>query len=396
MKVVEGVYWVGTKDPGLRDFHSYTPYFGSSYNAFLVVGSKASALVDTTKPHLLGDLVARVKGVLGDFAKIDYIVVNHNEPDHMGALAEVMRLAPRAKVLATKKGVEGALKFFGDVPAERFQEVKAGDAVDLGGLSLQFLPTPMVHWPESMTTLVPERRLALTNDAFGQHFVGESIFDDEAPKDILLRELKKYYASIVDMVNPAPVKKALKALKEFEPQIIAPSHGVMWRSMVKEVLDLYERWASGQVLPKVTLIYDTMYGSTERMAQAVARWLEAQGLPVITYKVSVTDPQEYLADLMDSAGVAVGAPTMHNGMYPPVAFALEYLRHMSKRRRVGLGFGSYGWGGGAERDLERYFSDAGVESVGFWKSKFRPSAEDLGAGEELVKSFAEKVKEAVK
>ncbi len=392
MKVVEGVYWVGTKDPGLRDFHSYTPYLGSSYNAYLVVGSKGAALVDTTKPHLFGDLVARVEKVIGDFSKLNYIVVNHNEPDHMGALAEAMRLAPGATVLATKKGVEGALKFFGSLPSERFQAVKAGDAVDLGGLSLQFLPTPMVHWPESMATLVPERRLALTNDAFGQHYTGEALFDDEAPREIILRELKKYYASIVDMVNPGPVKKAVAALKEFGPEIIAPSHGVIWRKGVKEVLDLYERWASGETLPKVTLIYDTMYGSTERMAQAVARWLEEEGLPVVVYKASVTDPQEYLADLLDSAGVAVGAPTMHNGIYPPVAFALEYLRHMSKRRRFGLGFGSYGWGGGAERDLSRYFSDAGIEEVGFWKAKFRPSTEDLEAGRALVREFAEKVK----
>lgn len=271
--------------------------------------------------------------------------------------------------------------------------VKSGDTFDLGGTTLSFYPIPMVHWPDSMATHAPEPGVLMPNDAFGQHYSTEALFDDEAPRELVLRELQKYYASIVDLLNPVPVQKAVEAVKSLSPKIIAPSHGVIWRTRPQDPISLYEVWASGSVDRRATLVYDTMYGATEDMAKVMEEGFETEGVPLSVYRAAVSDFQEILVDTMVSKGIIIGGPTMNNHLYPPVAFFLDYLATSAKRERCGFVFSAYGWGGGAEKDILAYFERAGIKPFGEpWRVRFRPTTDDLKAGLESAREFARLVK----
>jgi flavorubredoxin len=390
-EITKGIFWVGAKDFTLRDFHSYWTSRGTTYNAYLVRGNR-SALVDTVKETHFDQLLRRVE-TLVPLEELDYLVVNHCELDHMGSLERILSLAPRAKVIASAKGAEGILLHFPGLSGREITVVKPGDTLDLGGITLAFYPIPMVHWPDSMATYAVEPGVLMPNDAFGQHYAAEALFDDEAPKELVLRELQKYYASIVDLLNPVPVRKAIEAVKSLSPKIIAPSHGVIWRAMSQDVIALYEAWASGSVEVKATLVYDTMYGATEAMARIIEEGFESEGVPISVYRASVSDFQEVLADTMVSRGIIVGGPTMNNRLYPPVAFFLEYLAMSARRERLGFVFSAYGWGGGAEKDILGYFEQSGIKpACEPWRVRFRPTDQDLSSGLEMAKAFARLIK----
>ncbi|MGB9590620.1 MAG: FprA family A-type flavoprotein, partial [Candidatus Hydrothermia bacterium] len=295
-EITNGIFWVGAKDFSLRDFHSYKTTKGTTYNAYLIKANK-SALVDTVKEPHFDQMVRRIEALL-PLKDLDYLVVNHCELDHMGSVERLLALAPKAKVITSAKGAEGLLLHFPALSDRDITVVKAGDTLDLGGITLSFYPIPMVHWPDSMATYAAELGVLMPNDAFGQHYSTEALFDDESPTELVLRELQKYYASILDLLNPGPVQKAVEAVKSLSPRIIAPSHGVIWRRDVQKVIELYETWASGSIESRATLIYDTMYGATEEMAKAIEEGFEAEGVPLSVYKASVSDFQEVLTDAM--------------------------------------------------------------------------------------------------
>ncbi len=390
-EITKGIFWVGAKDFPLREFHSYETTRGTTYNAYLVRGEK-TALVDTVKETHFDQLLRRVEAII-PLKDLDYLVVNHCELDHMGSVEQVLSLAPKAKVIASAKGAEGLLIHFPGLSGREITVVKAGDTLDLGGITLSFYPIPMVHWPDSMATLAVEPGVLMPNDAFGQHYATEALFDDEAPRELVFRELQKYYASIIDLLNPGPVQKVVEAVKSLSPKIIAPSHGVIWRRDVQKVIELYETWASGSVEPRATMVYDTMYGATEDMARIIEEAFEAEGVPLSVYRASLSDFQEVLADTMVSRGILVGGPTMNNHLYPPVAFFLEYLAMASKRDKHGFVFSAYGWGGGAEKDILAYFERAGIKPFGeTWRARFRPSDADLSTGFDKAREFARLIK----
>lgn len=390
-EIAKGIFWVGAKDFSIRDFHSYQTTRGTTYNAYLVRAGK-TALVDTVKETLFEQMQRRVESIIS-LKELDYLIINHCELDHMGSAEKILTLAPNAKVIASAKGAEGFLLHFPGLRGREITVVKSGDTLDLGGITLSFYPIPMVHWPDSMATYALEPGVLMPNDAFGQHYATEALFDDQAPRELVLRELQKYYASIVDLLNPGPVKKAVEAVKSLSPRIIAPSHGVIWRRDVGEVIRLYETWAGGSVEPRATLIYDTMYGATERMARIIEEGFETEEVPLSVYKASASDFQEVLADAMLSRGIIVGAPTMNNHLYPPVGFFLEYLAMSAKRKRLGFVFSAYGWGGGAENDIISYFERAGITPFAEpWRVRFRPTDTDLKAGLEKAREFARAIK----
>jgi len=390
-EITKGIFWVGAKDFSLREFHGYWTTRGTTYNAYLVRGEK-TALVDTVKETHFDQLLRRIETIMSP-ADLDYLVVNHCELDHMGSLERLLSIATKAKVIASAKGAEGILLHFPGLSGREITVVKPGETLDLGGITLAFYPIPMVHWPDSMATYAVEPGVLMPNDAFGQHYATEALFDDEAPEGLILRELQKYYASIVDLLNPVPVRKAVEAVKSLSPRIIAPSHGVIWRTRPREVLALYEAWASGSVENKATLVYDTMYGATETMAKVIEEGFEAEGVPLSVYRASVSDIQEVLADTMVSKGIIVGGPTMNNSVYPPLALFLEYLAMSARRDRLGLVFSAYGWGGGAEKDILEYFNKAGIRPVGDpWRVRFRPTDQELSAGFEMAREFARLIK----
>ena len=266
VELKKGIYWVGAIDWNIRDFHGYSTHKGSSYNAYLVVGEK-TALVDTVKAPFFEEMMGRIREVLPP-EKIDYVIVNHVEMDHSGSLPLFKEALPKVEVMCSPRAEEELkLHYGGKFP---LKVVKTGDILELGEKTLTFVEIPMVHWPDSMVTYVKEAKVLLPNDAFGQHIASTERFDDELGWDAIRPEATKYYANIVMPYGPQ-VLKALEALQGIEIEVIGPSHGIIWRKHIPEIVASYERWAKGETEKKALIVYDTMWDGTRRLAEAAAR-----------------------------------------------------------------------------------------------------------------------------
>jgi len=352
------IYWVGVVDWNIRDFHGYTTTRGSTYNAYLVLDEKI-ALIDTVKEHFADEFLARLREHV-DPKDIAYIVSNHTEPDHSGNIQAVLEIAPNATLVASPRGVKGLAAYYG--PTRRVQEVKTGDEISLGKRTLHFINTPMLHWPDSMFTYVPEEKLLFSMDAFGQHFATSGRFDDEVPFDVLMAEAKKYYANIV-MPFGKIVARTLDAAKDLAIETIACSHGVIWRKYVSEIVSAYADWPVCKAVPKVLVIYDTMWESTEIMARAVLEGVAAEGVDCRLLRVSKNDLTDLATEMLDTACVAVGSPTLNNGMLPTVAEFLTYIAGLKPTGKAGLAFGSHGWSGGGAEQAAGLLEKTGVELI---------------------------------
>jgi anaerobic nitric oxide reductase flavorubredoxin len=355
----EGVYWVGAIDWNVRNFHGYSTHLGTTYNAYLVVDDKI-ALIDTVKAPFYGEMLGRIKEIV-DPSAIDYIVSNHVEMDHSGALPMMVKEAAGAKLITMERFGESGLKetFHADW---ELTTVKEGGEISLGRRKLVFIPTPMLHWPDSMATYLAEENLLFSMDAFGQHLATSSRFDDEVGLDVLMPEAKKYYANIL-MPFGDLILRALDRLSGLKIDIIAPSHGVIWRSHLKEITDAYAAWGRGDTKSKALVVYDTMWGSTERMAQALVEGIASAGVEVKLFNLSRTDRSDVIKDVQDAGALLVGSPTLNNGMFPTVADFLCYLKGLKPKGKVGAAFGSHGWAGGAVRQVEEELSGAGIEVI---------------------------------
>ncbi|MBI5544220.1 MAG: FprA family A-type flavoprotein [Deltaproteobacteria bacterium] len=374
-KIKEGIYWVGGIDWSLRLFHGYSTPRGTTYNAYLVVGEKKTALIDTVKSYLSEELLERVSSVI-DLAKLDYLVCNHVEMDHSGAIPRVLERAPNATVVTCANGEKGLREHFHR--DFRFQQVKTGDKLDLGGKTLSFVTTPMVHWPDNMVCYLPEDRLLFSNDSFGQHYASPERFDDELPLHLVVEEAQKYFGNIVLCFLPM-VAKALEAVSGLDIDMIAPSHGLIWRSHVRTILEHYKRWTSNQPEERAIVVYDTMWDSTAKMARAISGAFENRGVPAKLYDLKESHISEIMTDVVVSRYICVGSPTLNNSILPTVASFLTYLRSLSPKKRVGLAFGSYGWGGQSIEQVNGYLKDCGFDLLEPVKAKYVPDAETLHA-----------------
>jgi len=275
VEIKPNVYWVGGIDWDLRNFHGYVTPRGSTYNSYLIIDDKIT-LVDTVKHYLADEMLDRIRAVV-DPEEIDYVLVNHVEMDHSGSMPMVMEVAPNASIVTTSKGEKALEMHYGK--DWEYMIVKTGDELKTGSRTLRFVETPMVHWPDNMVTYVPEDGLLLSNDAFGQHIASTERFVDEMGWDIVREEAASYYANIVfpygDQVN-----KALDVVETLPLEMIAPSHGLIWRSHLTELLREYRKWAGNETDRKALIVYDTMWGSTKEMALALQEGLEACGVPV--------------------------------------------------------------------------------------------------------------------
>ena len=351
MKPVEikpGIYWVGGIDWDLRNFHGYLTQRGSTYNAYLIIDKKP-VLVDTVKHYLCEEMLSRIRQVI-DPARIDFLVSNHVEMDHSGSISRILELAPQAKVISSPQGEKGLRRHF--TADWDFQVVGSGDEVKIGQRTLKFLLTPMVHWPDSMATYIPEEKLLLPNDAFGQHIATAERFDDEVGWDIAYEEAAKYYANIV-LPYGEQVKKALDAVSGLDIDMVAPSHGLIWRSYLSKILDAYYRWAANDAEQRAVIVYDTMWGSTEKIAQSLCQALEAAGLPVTMRSLKTNHISAVMADVLRAKLILIGSPTLNNGMLPSMGAFLTYLKGLRPKTRIGFAFGSYGWGGQAVGEIEK-------------------------------------------
>ncbi len=371
-EIKKGIYWVGAIDWDLRNFHGYLTQRGSTYNAYLIIDEKVT-LVDTVKDYLTEEMFERIETII-DPSKIDYIVSNHVEMDHSGAIPAVLDRAPNATVVASPNGVRGLKEHYGD--SINYLAVKNGDSLDLGERSIDFVLTPMIHWPDNMVGYMPQEKLLFSNDAFGQHLASSERVDEEYPVDVIMEEARKYYANIV-LPFGIQVQKALVDVSKLDVEMIAPSHGIIWKKYISEIVAEYTKWASNKTEKKAVICYDTMWDSTKKQAYAIQSVLEDKGYSTSVYNVSLTHISDIMTDIITAEYVCVGSPTLNNNMLPTVAAFLTYLKGLAPKNRKAIAFGSYGWGGQSIGQVETILNESGFDVKSVQKSKYIPFKEEL-------------------
>jgi len=385
-KLTDGVFWVGYVDWSVRDFHGYTTGRGSTYNAYLVMAQK-TALIDTVKATYVAELLSGVKAHL-PLEKVDYIVCNHAEPDHSGGLPATVKACPNAVVVCNAK-CKDALAHHYDVSNWKFQVVKDTETLALGGKTLQFFDTPMVHWPESMATYLVEHAVLFSMDAFGQHYASGYRFDDESDMCEVMQEAKTYYANIV-LPYGRPVATTLARLGSLKLAIVAPSHGVIWRSHFAEILAAYQDWMTCKPVKKVIVVYSSMWNSTRLMAEEVAAGAEELPVEVKLIDASATSDTQIVTDVMDCAAFAAGSPTLNMGIMPRMAATLTYLRGLKPVGKAGFAFGSYGWAAKGVEEVAQYLQAMQATPVCEPVScRFAPDAATLGKCHAAGRALAE-------
>jgi anaerobic nitric oxide reductase flavorubredoxin len=389
LQVKEGVYWVGSVDWDIKNFHGYITHRGTSYNSYLLLSDKV-ALVDSVKAPFYETWVRHIKDII-DPKKIDYIISNHAEPDHSGSLYKFYKEeAPQSKIIATERGKNTLIKYYGEVPITTIKEMSE---LSLGGKTLKFVAVPMAHWPDSMVTYIPEDKLLLSNDAFGQHLASTARFDDEVDSDLLFHEAEAYYANILMPLRGA-VGRAMKALGDLPIEAIAPSHGVIWRKDIEGILNKYSQWISGYTKPKVVIAYDTMWNSTKSIAYAIAEGIVSESIETRVYNLTENHRSDVITDILEASVVLVGSPTLNNHVYPSVAEFLAYMRGLKPMNKIGAGFGSYGWAGGAKRFVEEQMKLAGIELIeSDLDFVFKPNEDEWKKSYDFGVMIAKKLKE---
>lgn len=387
MKAIEikkDIYWVGAIDWSVRNFHGYTTNRGATYNAYLILDEKIT-LIDTVKEPFKEELLERISDII-EPEKIDYVVSNHVEMDHSGSIPRIMEICKNATIITSApSGLKGLTAHYGD--SYSYEAVKAGGSISLGKRSLSFVPTPMLHWPDNMVTYCPEENLLFSNDAFGQHYACSQLFDDECPLSIVIEEAKKYYANII-MLYGKQTQGALKVVQGLDIDMIAPSHGVIWRSHIKDILSAYKEWSDNNPETGAVVVFDSMWHSTEKIARTITEAFTQKGIPVKFYDLKENHMSDIVPDVLTSKYIAVGSPTLNNGMLPTVAAFLCYLKGLSPKNRKAFAFGSYGWGGQSIGQVEEQLKACGfdicLEAI---KVPYIPSKEQLKEIEEQILSL---------
>ena len=375
VSLAEGINWVGVVDWNLRDFHGYTTRRGATYNSYLIQDEK-TVLVDTVKHTFSNELLRNICELV-DPEKIDYIIVNHVEMDHSSSLPVIAKYAKNATIIASPRGKDAIIEHYG--ANFNIQTVKTGDQLKLGKRTLQFVEAPMLHWPDSMFTYVVEDKILMPNDAFGQHLASSERFDDEVDAHVLMEEATIYYANILMPLAPLIARKLEEVTKMGIPiDMIAPSHGIIWRSDPSKIIEAYSNWSAGLSKNKAVIVFDTMWGSTDMMARAVAEGVASQGVDVKLLKLRAANRTEAMTEITDAKAVVVGSPTLNNGMFPTLGSFLTYATGLKPKGKLWAFFGSYGWGGGAVKAMTEMAQKAGFEvyeqSI---QVKYVPDSEDL-------------------
>lgn len=355
VELAKGIYSVGAVDWTMRNFHGYETPQGITYNAYLIVDEKI-CLVDTVKAPFAKELLERISQIV-DPGKIDYIVCNHTEPDHASALPIIMEKAPQAKVVLTAQGKESIVKHYHK--EYDFQVVKEGDVLDLGRNKLHFITMSMLHWPDSMASYLDGEEILFSNDAFGQHISTSKKFDDENEISNIMHEASKYYANIL-MPYTRLVGKAVGKTGAVPIKMIAPSHGVIWRKHIVDILKKYEQWGSGYHNGSVVIVYDSMWGATEDMARRILEGVSAAGVTVKLHRLTTSPLSDIINDILEAGGVIVGSSTQHNDILATMGGFLTYLKGLRPVNKIGAAFGAYGWAGGAQKTIEESLKASGI------------------------------------
>ncbi len=395
VQIAENIWWVGAIDWSLRDFHGYSTPRGTTYNSYLLIGEDRKILIDTVKAPYFDEMMHRISSVI-DPSEIDIIVSNHSEMDHTGSLVRTVEAIKPERVLASAMGKKHIAAQLGWDGAE---VVKSGDTLDAGGMTLHFMETRMLHWPDSMVTWVPERRVLFSQDITGLHLATRALWADENPSDIVRYELAKYYANIV-MPYSALVLRFLDQAEAagITPEVVANDHGPIFRGdYVAKVLTWYREWALKKPTRRVVIPYATMWGSTEKMARAAAEGVANAGCEpkVMALANGITHRSDVAERVLEAGGLMVGTPTLNNHMFPVIADVLMYLKGLKPRNMVGAAFGSYGWSGEGVPHVGEFLEGMGVEVVDTLNVRFVPGEEDLAAAYELGYRVGQRIQELI-
>ncbi|BCN32564.1 FprA family A-type flavoprotein [Anaeromicropila herbilytica] len=386
LEVKNGIYYVGAVDWNSTSFHGYTTDHGATYNAYLIIDEKIT-LIDTVKEPFAGELLDRISEII-DPTKIDYLVSNHVEMDHSGAIPAVMEVAKNATIVTSApSGLKGLQAHYGD--HYNFMTVKAGDTLSLGKRSLQFVATPMLHWPDNMVTYCPEEKILFSNDAFGQHFASNKHFDTEVDLSVVMQEAEKYYANIL-MLYGKQAAKALEIVKGLELEMIAPSHGVIWTKYMKDIIEKYEYFCSDEVEDRAVVVFDSMWHSTEKMAFSIVEGFAKKGVTAELFDLKARHISDVITKVLNAKYVIVGTSTLNNNMLPTVGGFLTYLKGFAPKGKKAFAFGSYGWGGQGTKlvndELEGMGCDIVMEPL---KINYIPTKEQLREIEDQVAQIVE-------
>jgi flavorubredoxin len=384
----EGVYWVGVVDWALRHFHGFelSTHRGSTYNAYLIKDEK-SVLVDTVWGPFQDRLIENIREIM-DPAKLDIVVANHSESDHSGALPAVMRYAPTAKVIVSKRGLESVEGHYHEL--WDFQAVKTGDRVNIGKRDLVFVEAPMLHWPDSMFTYLTGDEILMPNDAFGQHYAHAFRFNDQVNREELYEEALKYFANILTPFSSMVLKKIEEVLALNLPvKMIAPSHGIIWRDNPLQIVTKYQEWASQMPQKTAVILYDSMWNGTGLMAKAVGEGLAGSNVPYRTFFMPTADRNDVLTEVFQARAVIVGSPTFNQGPLPTIMPVLEDLRGLKFQNKIGAAFGSYGWSGEAVKIIEEHLKSCKIPMVSEGVlARWQPKEDDLAKCRELGAAVA--------
>ncbi len=392
-KITEKVTWVGKIDWELVRFHGdeYSTHRGSSYNSYLIRDEK-TVLIDTVWSPYSKDFVAKLKQEI-DLEEIDYIVANHAEVDHSGALGELLREIPDTPVYCTANGAK-ILK--GHYHQDwNFVTVKTGDTLELGANKLVFVEAPMLHWPDTMFSYLTGENILFSNDAFGQHYASESLYNDKVDQCELYHEALKYYTNILTPFSPQVKRKIEEFLGLNLPlNLICPSHGIIWRDNPAQIVEQYLKWADAYQENQITLIYDSMWEATRKMAEAIAQGI-AQVDPDVTIKIynaAKEDKNDILTEVFRSKAILVGSSTINNGHLYSIAGLLEMIRGLKFKGKKAAAFGSYGWSGEAVKQINESLEKSGFALVNdgirtLWSPDEKATADCISFGEEFAKAL---------
>ncbi|MBT8341726.1 MAG: FprA family A-type flavoprotein [Desulfatitalea sp.] len=392
VEIAQNIYDVGVNDWNIEDFHGYSTPLGTSYNAFLIIDEK-TVLVDTVKSNFADQLMANIEQII-DPKKIDFVVSNHTEMDHSGSLARVMhRIGEQKPVYCSKMGAKNLAKHFS--PRLNYQAVKDGEEISLGRRALTFLETRMVHWPDSMFTYLKEDAILFSSDGFGQHYAGFEKFDDVVGHTIM-PHAKKYFANILLLYGPLILKLIDKVTRMGLPiKMICPDHGVIWRSEPEKIITAYAQWSRQTPRRKAVLVYDTMWHSTEAMADAIAAGINAEGVTVRPMYLRKWHRSDIMTAVMDAKAVVVGSPTLNNGLFPTVADFLTYMRGLKPLNKIGAAFGSYGWSGEAAMLISQQLADMKFDMVEPVRHQYVPGQDALTESYQFGRTIGRAVCEQV-
>jgi len=389
-EIKDKIFWVGAIDWNIRDFHGYSTYEGTTYNAFLVKDEKI-ALFDTVKKSHMSELVHHIKQLVNP-TDIDYLIINHVEMDHSGSLPEIVDLIKPEKIFCSKMGLKAINEHF-HPEGWPLEAVSNGQIISLGSKTVQFIETRMLHWPDSMFSYFPEDKLLISSDAFGQHLASSERFDDEVDFSELMEQTAKYYANILTLYSPL-IRKLLAKVQELglEIDMIAPDHGIIWRSHINDVIQAYADWSQNKGRRKALVIYDTMWESTEKMAKAITTGISMTGVSVKLINLAHSHRSDVMTEVLNAKAVILGCATLNNGMLPRMAGFLMYMRGLKPTNKIGAAFGSFGWSGEAVKLMNRSMEEMKFDIIekGL-RIKYVPNHTDLKECVEMGKRIGQAV-----